>query len=47
MINSGKKTNLKGMMREIGEGKNIHNLNMLISQEYGAIIGDQPYIYIW
>ena len=31
MINNDKKTNLKGMMREIGEGKNFHNLNMLIS----------------
>ena len=31
MINNGKKTNLKGMMREIGEGKNFHNLNILIS----------------
>ena len=31
MINSGKKTNLKGMMREIGEVKNIQNLNILIS----------------
>ena len=52
MINSGKKTNLKGMMREIGEGKNFQNLNILISQEYGTIIEDQPYkdqpyIYIW
>ena len=47
MINSGKKTNLKGMMREIGEGKNFQNLNILINQEYGTIIEDQPYIYIW
>ncbi len=47
MINSGKKTNLKGMMREIGEVKNFQNLNILISQEYGTIIEDQPYIYIW
>ena len=31
MINSGKKTNLKGMMREIGKGNNFHNLNILIS----------------
>jgi|GEM_PF-2448214 hypothetical protein len=31
MINSGKKTNLKGMMREIGEVKNFQNLNILIS----------------
>ena len=47
MINSGKKTNIKGMIREIGEGKNFQNLNILISQGYGTIIEDQPYIYIW
>ena len=29
MINSGKKTNLKGIMREIGERKNFHNLIFL------------------
>ena len=31
MINSDKKTNLKGMMREIGEGKNYQNLIILVS----------------
>ena len=47
MINSRKKTNLKGMMREIGEVKNFQNLNILISQEYRTIIEDPPYIYNW
>ena len=42
-----KKTNLQGKTREIGEGKNFQNLNILISQEYGTIIWDQPYSYIW
>ena len=31
MKNNGKRTNLKGMLREIGEWKNFHNLNILIS----------------
>ena len=31
MINSGKRTNLKGMLREIGEGNNFQNLNILFS----------------
>ena len=31
MINNGKRTNLKGMFREIGEWNNFQNLNILFS----------------
>ena len=47
MINNGKRTNLKGMFREIGEWNNFQNLNILFSQEQGTIIEDKTYIYIW